>query len=55
MEMIGNYSQHLTDWINQLHPGISVSIENARNVHAFILSLNLPHKIDKLDAQAIAR
>ncbi len=55
METTGCYSQHLTDWINQLHPEISVTIENARNIHAFIQSLNLPHKTDKLDAQAIAR
>lgn len=55
METTGCYSQHLTDWINQLHPEVSVTIENARNIHAFIQSLNLPHKTDKLDAQAIAR
>ena len=55
METTGCYSQHLTDWINQLHPEISVTIENARNIHAFIQSLNLPHKTDKLGAQAIAR
>lgn len=55
METTGCYSQHLTDWINQLHPEASVTIENARNIHAFIQSLNLPHKTDKLDAQAIAR
>ena len=55
METTGCYSQHLTDWINQLHPEVGVTIENARNIHAFIQSLNLPHKTDKLDAQAIAR
>lgn len=55
METTGCYSLHLTDWINQLHPEIGVSIENARNIHAFIQSLNMPHKTDKLDAQAIAR
>lgn len=55
METTGCYSQHLTDWINQLRPNIGVTIENARNIHAFIQSLNLPHKTDKLDAQAIAR
>lgn len=55
METTGCYSQHLTDWINQLHPEVGVSIENARNIHAFIQSLNLPHKTDKSDAQAIAR
>ena len=55
METTGCYSQHLTDWINQLHPEAGVTIENARNIHAFIQSLNLPHKTDKLDAQAIAR
>lgn len=27
METTGCYSQHLTDWINQLHPEISVTIE----------------------------
>ena len=54
METTGCYSQHLTDWINQLRPNIGVTIENARNIHAFIQSLNLPHKTDKLDAQAIA-
>ena len=55
METTGCYSQHLTDWINQLHPEVGVAIENARNIHAFIQSLNLPHKTDKFDAQAIAR
>lgn len=55
METTGCYSQHLTDWINQIRPDVSVTIENARNIHAFIESLNLPHKTDKLDAQAIAR
>ena len=55
METTGCYSQHLTDWINQLRPEIGVTIENARNIHAFIQSLNLSHKTDKLDAQAIAR
>jgi len=55
METTGCYSQHLTDWINQLRPNVGVTIENARNIHAFIQSLNLPHKTDKLDAQAIAR
>lgn len=55
METTGCYSQHLSGWINQLHPEVGVTIENARNIHAFIQSLNLPHKTDKLDAQAIAR
>ena len=55
METAGCYSQHLTDWINQLHSEVGVTIENARNIHTFIQSLNLPHKTDKLDAQAIAR
>ena len=55
METTGCYSQHLTDWINQLHPEVGVTIENARSIHAFIQSLNLPHKTDRLDAQAIAR
>ena len=54
METTGCYSRHLTDLITQLHPEISATIENARNIHAFIQSLNLPHKTDKLDAQAIA-
>ena len=55
METTGCYSQQLTDWINLSHPEVKVTIENARNIHAFIESLNLPHKTDKLDAQAIAR
>ena len=55
METTGCYSQHLTDWINQLHPEVGVTIENARNIHAFIQSLSLPHKTDRMDAQAIAR
>ena len=55
METTGCYSQHLTGWINQLHPEVGVTIENARNIHAFVQSLNLPHKTDRLDAQAIAR
>ncbi len=55
METTGCYSQHLTDWINQLHPEVGVTIENARNIHTFIQSLNLLHNTDKLDARAIAR
>ena len=55
METTGCYSQQLIDWINLSHPEVKVTIENARNIHAFIESLNLPHKTDKLDAQAIAR
>ena len=55
METTGCYSQHLAGWINQLHSDVAVTIENAKNIHAFIQSLNLPHKTDRLDAQAIAR
>ena len=55
METTGCYSQHLADWIYQLRPEVGVTIENARNIHAFIQSLSLPHKTDRLDAQAIAR
>lgn len=55
METTGCYSQYLTDWINLFHSEVGVTIENVRNIHAFIQSLNLPHKTDKLDAQAIAR
>lgn len=55
METTGCYSQQLTDWVNLSHPEVNVTIENARNIHAFIESLNLQHKTDKLDAQAIAR
>ena len=55
METTGCYSQHLAGWINQLYPDVPVTIENAKNVHLFIQSLNLPHKTDRLDAQAIAR
>ena len=55
METTGCYSQHLAGWISQLRPDVPVTIENAGNIHAFIQSLNLPHKTDRLDAQAIAR
>ena len=55
METTGCYSQHLAGWINQIEPDVPVTIENAKNVHLFIQSLNLPHKTDRLDAQAIAR
>jgi transposase len=55
METTGCYSQHLADWIGKSRPSIPVTIENARALHAFIQSLNLPHKTDRLDAQAIAR
>ena len=55
METTGCYSEHLAGWINQLRPDVPVTIENAGSIHAFIQSLNLPHKTDRLDAQAIAR
>ena len=55
METTGCYSERLAGWIRQLRPDIAVTIENAGNIHAFIQSLNLPHKTDRLDAQAIAR
>ena len=41
METTGCYSQPLTDWINLSHPEVNVTVENARNIHAFIESLNL--------------
>ena len=55
MESTGCYSQQLDGWIGELHPDVAVTIENAGNIHAFIQSLNLPHKTDRLDAEAIAR
>ncbi len=55
METTGCYSQHLAGWISQLRPDVPVTIETAGSIHAFIQSLNLPHKTDRLDAQAIAR
>ena len=55
MESTGCYSQQLDGWIGELHPDVAVTIENAGNIHAFIQCLNLPHKTDRLDAQAIAR
>ena len=44
MESTGCYSQQLDGWIGELHPDVAVTIENAGNIHAFIQSLNLPHK-----------
>ena len=55
METTGCYSEHLAGWISQFRPDVPVTIENAGSIHAFIQSLNLPHKTDRLDAQAIAR
>ena len=55
MESTGCYSDHLADWISQIRPDVAVTIGNAGSIHAFIQSLNLPHKTDRLDAQAIAR
>ena len=55
METTGCYSQQLASWLSEYNPSIPVSIENARNIHCYIQSLNLPHKTDALDAKAIAR
>lgn len=55
METTGCYSIQLEKWLRQLNPAVSVSIQNGRQVSDFIKSLNLPHKTDQSDAQAIAR
>ena len=55
MEATGCYSDHLANWISQMRPDVAVTLGNAGSIHAFIQSLNLPHKTDRLDAQAIAR
>ena len=49
METTGYYSEHLAGWIREIRPDVSVTIENAGSIHAFIQSLNLPHKTDRLE------
>jgi transposase len=55
MEATGCYSIQLTDWLNEQATQIPVCIQNGRQMSDFIKSLNIQHKTDKTDAQAIAR
>ena len=55
MESTGYLSRQLFNWMKEQRADAQVSIHNARYIANFIKSLNLPHKTDKSDAQAIAR
>lgn len=55
METTGCYSIRLEKWLRQQSPSTPVSIHNGRQISNFIKSLDLQHKTDKMDAQAIAR
>lgn len=55
MEATGCYSIQLEKWLRWQSPSTLVSIQNGRLVANFIKSLDLQHKTDKSDAQAIAR
>ena len=55
MESTGYFSRQLFNWMKEQRADAQVSIHNARCISNFIKSLNLPHKTDKSDAQAIAR
>ena len=55
MESTGYLSRQLFNWMKEQRADAQVCIHNARYIASFIKSLNLPHKTDKSDAQAIAR
>lgn len=55
MEATGCYSIQLGSWLKEHAPQIPVSIKNGRQISDYIKSLNIQHKTDRTDAQAIAR
>ena len=54
MESTGKYSIELAAWIIEICPNIKVSIINPAQAKAFIKSLGLRNKTDKIDARALA-
>lgn len=54
MEATGRYSVELAAWMAQACPPLSPAIESPRQTTAFIKSLGLRNKTDRMDARALA-
>jgi len=54
MEATGKYSLELTAWLCELRPSLAAAIINPAQASAFIKSLGLRNKTDKVDARALA-
>ncbi len=55
MESTGCYSTRLKKFLRKTQGNLSIAIVNGRQSSNFIKSLNLHHKTEKIDAQALAR
>lgn len=54
MEATGNYSTELAVWLLELRPALRPSIVNPNHTAAFIKSLGLRNKTDRIEARALA-
>lgn len=54
MEATGRYSVEMAAWMAQACPPLSPAIESPRQTSAFIKSLGLRNKTDRMDARALA-
>ncbi len=53
MEATGRYSTELAVWMTELRPSLSPAIEPPRQTAAFIKSMGLRNKTDKMEARAL--
>jgi len=54
MEATGSYSTELTQWVNKRCPMLAPAIVNPRQIAAFLNSMNLRNKTDRIDARGLA-
>ena len=54
MEATGSYSVELTGWINEQCPALAPAIANPRQTSAYLDSMQLRNKTDRVEARALA-
>ena len=54
MEATGRYSVELAAWVNERCPALAPAIANARQTHAYLESMQLRNKTDRVEARALA-
>jgi transposase len=54
MESTGSYSVQLADWINEQCPALAPAIVNPRQTSAYLDSMQLRNKTDRVEARALA-
>jgi len=54
MEATGSYSVELAGWVNELCPALAPAIANPRQTSAYLQSMGLRNKTDRVEARALA-